>query len=160
MAEDLRNEQKAIKRRIKYLERKLAKLKADPVGEGQRLFEAEARRRRTTQLAIASGELAGLLKIFLPTAGRHPGRPVKLNSARRELNVQMSKLPYDLAAGKSARKIARLLGASDNDQYKHQQVSELIRFVMENFTRRMPGESRKSQSDRTLDIILRAKLEE
>jgi hypothetical protein len=51
---------------------------------------------------------------------------------------KIRKLPYDLAAGKSNRKIAKLLGASDRDNYTHQQVGDLINFVMENFTSPMP----------------------
>ena len=157
---DLRSEQKAIKRRIKYLERKIAKLRADPVGEGHRLFEADARLRRATQLAIASGDLARPLKMFLPTVGRRPGRPVTLNPDRCKLATEIRRLPYELATGKSARKIAKLLGASDDDNYKHQKISDVIKFVMDHFTRPIPGEGRKSQRDRALDIILRSKLEE
>lgn len=72
----------------------------------------------------------------------------------------MSKLPYNSVAEKSDRKIAKLLGASENDEYKRQQVGDLINFVMDKFTRPMPGENRKSRRRRALEIILRCKLEE
>jgi hypothetical protein len=111
-------------------------------------------------MAIASGNFSGPLKIFLPKAGPHPGRPVKLNSERRKLDAKIRKLPYDLAAGKSNRKIAKLLGAGDDDNYTHQRVGDLINWVMENFTFPVPGESRKSQRNRALDIILLRKMEE
>jgi hypothetical protein len=91
---------------------------------------------------------------------RRRGPKVKRGSVRAQLDARIRKLPYDLAAGKSNRKIAKLLGASDRDNYTHQQVGDLINFVMENFTSPKPGESRKLQRNRALDIILRSKLEE
>ena len=59
-------------------------------------------------------------------------------------------------------KIAWLLESNpkDNNDYLRQEVGDLINWVMENFTRRMPGESRKSQRDRALDLILLTKVEE
>lgn len=161
MAEtDLRNELKVLKRRRKQLEREMAKLQADPVGEGRRLLEADARRQRAIQRAIASGGYAGGLLKMLDDGPRPRGRPTNLNSVRRQLGAKIRKLPYNSAAGKSSRKIAKLLGAGNDDNYKHQQVDDLINWIMENFTLPIPGESRKSRRKRALDIILRSKLEE
>ena len=78
--------------------------------------------------------------MFLPTVGRRPGRLVTLNPDRCKLATEIRRLPYELAEGKSARKIAKLLGASDDDNYKHQKISDVIKFVMDHFTRPIPGE--------------------
>jgi hypothetical protein len=112
--------------------------------------------------AIAFGNYTKPLLKFLAKPGPGRGRPSTLDNKRRRLSRDMRKLSYEAARGKSAVKIAWLLepNPKDNNDYLRQEVGDLINWVMENFTRRMAGESRKSQRDRALDLILLTKVEE
>jgi hypothetical protein len=135
---DVRNERRTLKRRIKAIEQRI-KQNEERIKQGER--------------PAPPNYVAAFLPLLKQKKPR--GRPPTHDRDRRQLLIQISTLANEKAAGQSDTELARLLGADPEDQYLRQRVGDAIHFVMENFTRPKPNESRRSRRDRALDLILR-----